>query len=140
MKKIFAAVASLSLMAAPLAASAQSFGHGGDHGGGYSHGDGGQRSGGGEHRGGHGGGYRGYGGGYGRGYGYDNGGAALAAGAFGLVVGSALASQSYGYDQPYGYAQPYAYDDDYGARCFWQNRAFRGRYGEIEYRQVQVCR
>jgi|GEM_PF-4426196 len=128
MKKILAAVASLSLLAAPLAASAQSFGHGGEHGGGSSHGDGGQRSGGGDHRGGYGGGYgggyRGYGGGYGRGYGYGygNGGAALAAGAFGLVVGSALASQSYGYDEPYGYAQPYAYDDDYGARCFCVER------------------
>jgi len=134
MKKILAAAASLTLLAAPLAASAQSLGHGGDHGGGYSHGNGGQHYGGGEHR----GGYGGHGRGYGRGY--DNGGAALAAGAFGLMVGSALASQSYGYDEPYGYAQPYGYDDDYGARCFWQNRAFRGRYGEIEYRQVQICR
>jgi hypothetical protein len=137
MKKILAAVASLTLLAAPLAASAQSFGHDGDHGGGYGHGNGGQRYGGGDHRGGYGG-YGGYGRGYGRGY--DNGGAALAAGAFGLVVGSALASHSYGYDEPYGYSQPYGYEGDYGARCFWQNRAYRDGDGDIEYRQVQICR
>ena len=64
----------------------------------------------------------------------------MAAGAFGLVLGSALTSQSYGYDEPYGYSQPYGYEGDYGQRCFWQNRAYRERDGDIAYRQVQICR
>jgi hypothetical protein len=127
-KKIFAAVASLSLLAAPLAASAQPFGHGG----GGGHGYGGQH---GSHF--NGGGYRGgYGhGGYGRGgYGY---GGAVAAGVLGLVVGSALAN-SYDYDRGYGYDQGYGYDGGYD--CGWQNQAYRDGYGNVEYHQVQVCR
>lgn len=126
MKKIFAAVASLSLLAAPFAASAQPFGHGGGGGHGFS----------GQHGSNFGGGYRGgYRGGYGHGgYGY---GGAVAAGVLGLVVGSALAS-SYDNDRGYGYDQGYGYDRGYD--CGWENRAYRDGYGNVEYHQVQVCR
>ncbi len=110
MKKIFAAVASLSLLAAPLAASAQPFGQGG----GGGHGGSGQ----------HGPSFNG------GGYGY---GGAVAAGVLGLVVGSALTS-SYDYDRGYGYDQGYGYD------CGWRNQAYRDGYGEVQYRQVQICR
>ncbi len=97
MKKFLVSVAGLAMLMAPLAASAQSYGHGRDGGGwnsGERHSD------------------------YARGYDRDrgDGGAALAAGVLGLVLGSALASshndgygQSYGYNQSYGYAQPYGY-------------------------------
>ena len=110
MKKIMLAIASLAVVAAPVAASAQSYGHGRDSGGWNNRG------------------------GYGRGERGDrgNGGAILAAGVFGLILGSAIASSnhSYGYDRPYGYAQ----------RCEWRNQAYDTGYGEIAYRQVEVCR
>jgi hypothetical protein len=106
------ALASLAVVAAPVAASAQSFGngHGRDSGGWNNRGD------------------------YGRGDRGDrgNGGAVLAAGVFGLILGSAIANSNhaYGYAQPYGYAQ----------RCEWRNQAYDTGYGEIAYRQVEVCR
>ena len=76
MKKIMLAIASLAVVAAPVAASAQSYGH--DHG----------RNGGWSNRGDYGRSYRGDRG---------NGGAALAAGVFGLILGSAIASSSHSY-------------------------------------------
>lgn len=111
MNKIMLAIASLAVVAAPVAASAQSYGHDQGRNGGWSNrGD------------------------YGRSYRGDrgNGGAALAAGVFGLILGSAIASSShsYGYAQPYGYAQ----------NCEWRNQAYDTGYGEIAYRQVEVCR
>ena len=112
MKKIMLAIASLAVIAAPVAASAQSYGHGGARGGGWSN------------RGDYGHSYRGGG----------NAGAAVAAGVFGLILGSAIASSyhsnGYGYAQPYGYAQ----------NCEWRNQAYNTGYGEIAYRQVEVCR
>jgi hypothetical protein len=135
-------VASLAIVAAPLAASAQSFDHnrgqdraasGRDH----------SRDNGRSDR--------------GRGWNDRNSGSALAAGVAGLFLGAALSnSQGYGYGQSYGYAQPYAYDQGYdygqsygysqpyaynqGYGCGWQTQAFRGRYGNVEYRQVNTCR
>jgi opacity protein-like surface antigen len=107
MKTLLMAAASLAVVAAPVAASAQGHGHGGYGHGGYSHG------------------YRG-----GRG----DGGGMLAAGLFGLVLGSAIASSSHSYD--YGYERPYGY----GERCVWRNQAYDVGYGQVEYRQVEVCR
>ena len=118
MNKIMLAIASLAVVAAPVAASAQSYGHGqGRGGGGWSN------------RGGYGHSYRGDRG---------NGGAALAAGVFGLVLGSAIASSyhSNDYGRSYGYAQPYGYAQN----CEWRNQAYDTGYGEIAYRQVEVCR
>ena len=111
MKKIMLAIASLAVVAAPVAASAQSYGHDNGHG---------RDSGGWNNRGDYRRGDRG------------DGGAVLAAGVFGLILGSAIASSnhSYGYDRPYGYAQ----------RCAWRNQAYDTGYGEIAYRQVEVCR
>lgn len=112
MKKLLMAAASLAVIAAPVAASAQGYGHGGHGGyghGGYSHS------------------YRG-----GRG----DGSGLLAAGLFGLVVGSAIASSHHSYD--YGYDRDYGYG--YGERCVWRNQAYDVGYGQVEYRQVEVCR
>ena len=111
MNKFLIGVASVAMLAAPLAASAQSFGHGrGD----YGRGD------------------------YGRG-GYDRdgfGGGAVAAGVAGLVIGSALANSTpYGYGPAYGYAPAY-----YGPHCFWQAQPYRTYYGGVAYQQVKVCR
>ncbi len=60
-----------------------------------------------------------------------NGGAAIAAGLFGLALGAAIASSN----QP-AYAPNYGYG--YGD-CGWQTQAVRGPYGQIRYEQVQVC-
>jgi hypothetical protein len=120
MKKIMLALASLAVVAAPVAASAQSFGHGQGHNGGS-----------------HGASY-GHGGGFGRGGGYGyrggNGAGLLAAGLFGAVLGSALVNSgpAYAYDQPYGYG--------YAQNCVWRNQAYDAGYGDIQYRQVEVCR
>ncbi len=110
MNKLEIGVASLAILAAPLAASAQSYGHGRD-GGDYGRG------------------------GYDRGaYG-----GALAAGVAGLVIGSALAgSGDYGYPPSYGYAPAYGYG--YAPRCVWQAEPYRTYYGGVAYRRVEVCR
>lgn len=118
MKKLLIGVAGLATVLAPLAASAEGYGHG-DYGRG----------------------------GYGRGYdrGYGGGGAALAAGVAGLFIGSALASSGDRYDHDYrpayGYAQPYPYESyGYAPRCYLQSRAYYTPYGDVAYRQVRVCR
>ncbi len=112
MNKLVMGVAGLAILAAPLAASAQSYGHGRDDGGWSQRGD------------------------YGRGYGS---GAALAAGVAGLAIGAAIADRGdYGYAPAYGYAPGYGYA--YAPRCFWQSQPYRTYYGGIAYRQVEVCR
>ena len=125
MKTLLIGIAGLAALAAPLAASAQSYGHDrGDYGrGGYERG------------------------GYGRGYDRDGdrGGAALAAGVAGLFIGSALAGSGdrydNGYPPAYGYAQPYPYDSyGYAPRCYLQARPYYTPYGAVQYRQVRVCR
>ncbi len=122
MKAFILAAASLALVATPLAASAQSYGHGHD-GGGWSRsaprGDGGH----------------GYGR-YGRG---DDGGGAVLAGVAGLLLGSALV-ESQSYDRPYGYAQPYAYSTRYVQECDGRSEAYEDRYGNVEYRPERFCR
>ncbi|HEY1751932.1 MAG TPA: hypothetical protein VGG29_11740 [Caulobacteraceae bacterium] len=107
MKKLLIGAAALITAAAPIAASAAPF-HGGRTAAVAYHN--GWR---GDHRGG-------------------NGGAALAAGLFGLVVGAAIASS----DRP-DYAAP-SYGYGYGD-CGWRTEAVRGPYGRIHYEQVQVC-
>lgn len=97
-KFLLIAAAALSMVAAPIAASAQPYGHGG-----YAHG-----------------GYRG------------DGGAVLAAGLFGLVLGAVAADAA---SQPVAYAPAY-----YGPQCVWQTQAYRNAWGQLEYQQVQVCR
>ncbi len=129
MNKLLMTVASLAIVAAPLAASAQSFDH--NRGGGNNHGSGERQAG------------RGHGDNrdYGRGRGWNgaNDGGAFAAGVAGLFLGAALSNaQSYDYGQSYGYSQPYGYDQGYG--CGWRTQAFQGRYGNVEYRQVNTCR
>ena len=115
-------VASLAIVAAPLAASAQSS----DHNRGHDHAASGRDYGRGDR---------------GRGWNSRDSGSALAAGVAGLFLGAALSnSQGYDYGQSYGYSQPYAYDQAYGYGCGWQTQAFQGRYGRIEYRQVNTCR
>jgi hypothetical protein len=126
-KLLLTAAAGLAVIAAPIAASAQPYG-------GYGHGYHGQSNG-----------YRGQSNGY-RGQNYgdnrgwngrdrgDNGGALLAAGVFGLVLGAiasnAANSQSAGY-----------YDQsNYYPTCSWENQAYRNAWGQLEYQQVQVCR
>ena len=117
MNKLVMGVAGLAILAAPLAASAQSYGHGRD-GGGWSHG------------------YRGD---YGRGYDRDGGGAAIVAGVAGLALGAALADRGdYGYAPDYGYGYAPAYS--YAPRCAWQYQPYRTYYGGVAYRQVEVCR
>ena len=111
MKKFLIAAAALAVAAAPLAASADPFNHGGR---GYQ-----------SDRGHEGGGYRG---GYNRGWdgdrrGDDRGGA-VAAGLFGLFLGAALAN-----DHP-----------RYERECGWETQAYPGPYGSVRYEQVQVCR
>ena len=126
MKKFLIAAASLATLAAPMAASAQPYGHGG-----YNQA---QR-----------------GGDYGRGYERHDGnaGAAVAAGLFGLVLGAALASNSHpeydrsydrSYGRSYGYDQPYEYRTGYNTYCRTETQAYRGWHGRVDYRQVQVCR
>ena len=121
MKSLLLAVASLAVVAAPLAASAQSFGHGRDGGASVrgsqqqyqsAYGRGGDRQ------------------GFGRGFvqagrgddrrgdyrrydDRDNGGDAVLAGIAGLILGSALSGHADVYSPPYGYAQPYAYAPAY---------------------------
>lgn len=115
MKKILVALASATLMAAPLAAlptTAAAQHHGGGGGGGGWHGGGG--GGGGWHGGGgwgggyHGGGWGGYRGGWGRGYGYWGGGYPYFWGGLGLGY---WAADPWYYDYPayYGYAPYYGY-------------------------------
>jgi hypothetical protein len=118
MNKLVIGVAGLAMLAAPLAASAEPYGHGGREGGGWDHrGD------------------------YGRGDDRDGGGAALAAGIAGLAIGAALADRGdYGSAPSYGYAPNYDYGYAYGPHCFWQNRPYRTYYGGVAYRQVEVCR
>jgi hypothetical protein len=114
MKELVMGLAGLAVLAAPLTASAEPYGHGRD-GGREVRGD------------------------YGRGY--YGGGAALAAGVAGLAIGAAIADQGgYGYAPAYGYAPPYEYGYGYAPRCFWQSQPYRTYYGDIAYRQVQVCR
>jgi hypothetical protein len=132
MKKLVMGIAGLAMLAAPLAASAQSYGHGRDGGGWGRGGD-------------HGGyGRGGYGrGDYGRGgYERDEGnGGAIVAGIAGLALGAALSDRGdYGYAPSYGYAPAYDYGYAYAPRCFWQNQPYRTYYGGVAYRQVQVCR
>jgi hypothetical protein len=112
MKKIILTTAAgLAVLAAPLAATAAPWGHGRD-GGGWNQGgrDGGWR-------GGRDDGWRGR----------DNGGGALAAGLFGLFLGSAIASNNHPY---YGYEE----------RCGWTTQRYVDYWGDVQYRQVQVCR
>ncbi|HLZ84390.1 MAG TPA: hypothetical protein VKQ54_12555 [Caulobacteraceae bacterium] len=118
MKTLVMGLAGLAILAAPLAASAEPYGHGRD-GGGWSHES------------------RGYGRGYDRGYDRD-GGAAIVAGVAGLALGAALSDRGdYGYAPDYGYGYAPAYG--YAPRCFWQNQPYRTYYG-VAYRQVEVCR
>jgi hypothetical protein len=91
------AAAGLSMVAAPIAASAQPFG--GHFERGFAHRD------------------------------DRGGGAVLAAGLFGLVLGAVAANS-----QPV-YAQSY-----YGPQCGWETQAYRNAWGQLEYQQVQVCR
>jgi len=120
--KLLMTVASLAIVAAPLAASAQSS----DHNRGHDRAASGQDYGRGDR---------------GRGWNDRDSGSALAAGVAGLFLGAALSnSQGYDYRQSYGYSQPYAYDQAYGYGCGWRTQAFQGRYGRIEYRQVNTCR
>lgn len=120
MKTLFAALASVSLLTAPLALSpvpamaqhshgSGGFSHGGFSHGGFSHGGFGRGGFG------HSGGYGWRGGGYGwrGGYGYGWGFGGLAAG---LFLGAAIADSYdypayYGYWGPYGVPYPYDYDD-----------------------------
>lgn len=106
MKRVLAGLASLALLASPLAAVAAP--GGGFHGGGGGFHGGGSFHGGGEYRGGgaaRGGGYRG---GYGGGYGWG-----LGAVGLGAVAGAALASSWYAGDPAYAYDAPGPdYDDD----------------------------
>ena len=113
MKKFLIGAVALITAAAPIAASAAPFGHGGRPAAVANHSawNGGYR---GDFRGARG-----------------NGGAAIAAGLFGLAIGAAIASSS----QP-AYAPNYGYG--YGD-CGWQTEAVRGPYGQIRYEQVQVC-
>jgi len=107
-KLLLTATAGLSVLAAPLAASAEPWHH------------------------------------------HDNdAGAALAAGVFGFVLGSALANshptyeRSYGYDYDYGrygYDYCYGYHHRYHQRCGWVNEPYRNYWGGVDYQQVYVCR
>ena len=118
MNKLLMTVASLAIVAAPLAASAQSF----DHNRGHDRAASGRAD-------------------HGRGWNDRDSGAALAAGVAGLFLGAALSnSQGYDYGRSYGYSQPYAYDQGYGYDCGWRTQAFQDRYGRVEYRQVNTCR
>ena len=108
MKKfLLTAAAGLSLLAAPLAASAAPYGH------------------------------------WDRDRG--DGGAALAAGLFGFVLGATVAHSHPAYERDYGYDRGYGYDRDYSyygyhQRCGWVNEAYRTEWGGIDYQQVWVCR
>ncbi|HXQ11094.1 MAG TPA: hypothetical protein VN805_08900 [Caulobacteraceae bacterium] len=62
-----------------------------------------------------------------------DGGAVLAAGLFGLVLGAVAADAAN--NQPVAYEQPY-----YGPQCGWETQAYRNAWGQLEYQQVQVCR
>ncbi len=136
MKRFFAAALGLVMIAAPLAASAEPYGDPGGHhdgryrdggygGGGYRGGDRGWY---GDH---HNGGYRdgedrrgerGWDGDRRR----DGRSDVVAAGALGLILRAALASNSYGHR---------TYE-----RCVWRTQAYETGWGRTEYRQVQVCR
>ncbi len=127
MKTFLIGIASLAALASPIAASAQSWNHGGGYGG--YHASNGYRGG-------------GYGGGYGRGYDRrgDGAGLAIGAGVLGLVAGAALASSHHDYDdRRYGYGYDNGYGYGYG-RCYLQSQPVYGPYGDVEYQQVRVCR
>ncbi|WP_133255045.1 hypothetical protein [Phenylobacterium hankyongense] len=141
MKKILLAVASLAVVVSPVVASAQSYGHG--RAGGWNGRDSQERSyDRGQGRTDYGRGYDRGRSGYGRDTYRDDSGAVVVAGLAGLLLGSALSgSQSQGYSQSYGYSQPYAYAPAYSQqRCGWQNQAYEDGYGDVQYRQVQICR
>jgi len=115
------AVAGLSLVAAPLAATAAPY-HG-SHGfsGDYRRGDNGR----------------------------DNGaGVAIAAGVFGLILGAALANsadnhQAYEQRGDYGRYQQadYGYQGaDYGQRCAWVAHPYTNGWGQTQYQEVWTCR
>jgi Ni/Co efflux regulator RcnB len=141
-KLFVTAIAGLSVAAAPLAASAQPYGNWGPHNGGQ----GAQRSWSRD------GGDRGWN--RDRGDRGDNGGALLAAGAFGLILGAIISNagqheraQPYGYGNRYGYGNSYnsynsyGYDQsDYRQDCGWQTQAYRDDWGRLAYQQVEVCR
>lgn len=119
MKTLVMGLAGLAILAAPLAASAEPYGHW-RGGGGWNH----------EYR-----------GGYGRGYDRDdNAGAAIVAGVAGLALGAALADRGdYGYAPDYGYGYAPAYYG-YAPRCAWRYQPYRTYYGGVAYRQVEICR
>jgi hypothetical protein len=124
-KLLLTAAASLAMIAAPIAASAQPYGgYGHNNNRGYqSNGYHGQSNG-----------YRGQGYGYNRGDRGDNGGALLAAGVFGLVLGAIASNAAYSHSDGY-------YDQsNYYPTCSWENQAYRNAWGQLEYQQVQVCR
>jgi Ni/Co efflux regulator RcnB len=105
MKKLMLGAAALAITATPLAASAADWGHGrGDCGRGWDRGgewrDRGDRDDG-------------------------NGGAALAAGLFGFVLGSALNHDRY---------------DGYYQSCYWTTRPVEDAWGYVHYQRVEVCR
>ena len=114
MKNLLIAAATLAVAAAPIAASAQPFGHAYD--GRYTQvvRNDGFRAG-----------YRndGYRGSNWDGRHNDGRGAAVAAGLFGLFLGAALSN-----DRPYM------------QRCDWETQPVVGPYGYVHYEQVQVCR
>ena len=167
MNKILIAVASLAVVAAPVAASAQSYGYGRDSGSSNDRWSQDRSYGGRADRADYG---RSYGQSYGESYGQNDGrsygqsygqsyrqgagrdgrrndssnaaGVAVIAGIAGLLLGSALSQSSHSqtYSQSYGYAQPYTSGGAYSQRCSWQNQAYQDGYGGVEYRPVQVCR
>ena len=132
MKKFLISAAALAMISAPIAASAQPYGH--DRGGQApvaSHVDNG---------------YRDHGG-------NSTAGPAIAAGIFGFILGAAISSShqptyaqdtryDYGYNGGYdnGYDGGYNYGDGYSQRCRWETQAVQGRWGRVHYEQVQICR
>ncbi len=70
------------------------------------------------------------------------GGAAVAAGLFGLAIGAAIASSHHSDYDDYGYRYGYGYDDGYApyaVRCHWETRAYPGPWGQVTYENVRVC-
>ena len=123
-KMLLTAATGLAVIAAPIAASAQPYGYGQNDSRGYHS----QSRGYGQDRAGWDGRDRGE---------RNNGGALLAAGLFGLVLGAIVSNAAN--SQQASYAAP---DDGYGygPQCGWQTEAYRNAWGQLEYQQVQVCR